>query len=238
MAPARRAGDNAMNAAGHPLDRYDWTRILGQLDAEGWAPLPALFDPPQARARAQAFGDPAAVRTGGERDERRALRLPAPPLLRDLPRALYARLAPLAQSWAQRLGRDIRYPPDPDAGRAAPHAEPAALTRLRLDGHEALRHAHDDTAFPILLVALLSDPAHDFSGGEFVMTEQRPRQQSRPLVLPLGLGDATLIACAHRPIRGARDDYRATLRHAVSRVRDGERRGLELPLDAPRSVPG
>ncbi|WZB73548.1 hypothetical protein WJ972_18795 [Achromobacter insuavis] len=111
MAPARRAGDNAMNAAGHPLDRYDWTRILGQLDAEGWAPLPALFDPPQARELARAFDDPAAVRIGGERDERRALRLPAPPLLRDLPRALHARLLPLAQSWAQRLGHDIRYPP-------------------------------------------------------------------------------------------------------------------------------
>lgn len=86
-------------------------------------------------------------------------------------------------------------------------------------------------------MALLSDPAHDFSGGEFVMTEQRPRQQSRPLVLPLGLGDAALIAAAHRPIRGARDDYRATLRHAVSRVRGGELRGLELPLDGHESVP-
>lgn len=226
-----------MNAAGHPLDRYDWPRILDQLDAEGWAPLPALFSPSQARALARAFDDPAAARITGEYDERRALLLPAPAPLRDLPRALYARLTPLAQSWAQRLGRDIRYPPAPDAGRAAPDADPAVLTRLRLDGHEALRHAHGETAFPILLVALLSDPAHDFSGGEFVMTEQRPRQQSRPLVLPLGLGDAALIAAAHRPIRGARDDYRATLRHAVSRVRGGERHGLELPLDGHESVP-
>ncbi|MFY1971727.1 2OG-Fe(II) oxygenase [Achromobacter dolens] len=237
MAHAHRAGGNVMNAAGHPLDRYDWTGIVGQLDAEGWAPLPALFSPPQARALARAFDDPAAVRISGERDERRALRLPAPPPLRDLPCALYARLAPLAQSWAQRLGHDVRYRPDLDAERTAPDG-PAVLTCLRLDGYEALQHAHDDWAFPIRLVALLSDPARDFSGGEFVMTEQRPRQQSRPLVLPLGLGDAALIAAAHRPIRGARGDYRATLRHAVSRVRGGERRGLELPLDGQAFAPG
>lgn len=214
-----------MNAAGHPLDRYDWTRILGQLDAEGWAPLPALFDPPQARALAQAFDDPAAVRIGGERDERRALRLPAPPLLRDLPRALYARLAPLAQSWAQRLGRDIRYPPDPDAGRAAPYAEPAALTRLRQDGFEALRHAHDDTAFPILLVALLSDPAHDFSGGEFVMTETDSAGQ-RAEVLPLRQGDALVFTVNQRPVAGARGWRRVAMRHGVSALRDGQRHTL------------
>ena len=227
-----------MNAAGHPLDRYDWPRILDQLDAEGWAPLPTLFSAPQARTLAQAFDDPAAVRITGEQDEHRTLRPPAPPPLHDLPSALHARLAPLAQSWARRLGRDTPCPADPDAAPARPGAAPAVLSRLRPDGYEALRHAGDEAAFPFVLVALLSAPAHDFSGGEFVMTEQRPRQQSRPLVLPLGLGDAALIAAAHRPIRGARDDYRATLRHAVSRVRGGERHGLELPLDGHKSVPG
>ena len=117
------------------------------------------------------------------------------------------------------------------AAPAATAMAPPCLNRLRQDGFLPLRHAADDAAFPFGLIALLSETGQDFTGGEFVMTEQRPRQQSRPMVLPLQRGDAAVIAVAHRPVHGANGDYRATLRHAVSRVRSGERVGLSLPLD-------
>lgn len=212
-------------SAAPTLDRYDWTEIHRQLDAEGWALLPALFNPDQARALACLFDDPGAP-ASADRASCRTLRAPLPAGLDALRQALHARLLPLARTWARRLGRDP----------AAFSPAPASLERLLVDGCLPLRHAQDDTAFPFCLTALLSEPGQDFTGGEFVMTEQRPRQQSRPQVLALGLGDGAVIAAAHRPIRGAQGDYRATLRHAVSRVRGGERRGLALPLGLP-SVP-
>ena len=219
-----------MTAAAHALERYDWARIAQQLDAEGWAPLPALFSAAQVRALTQAFDAPdAASQTQAlaHQGERRSLNGALPAALDGLAPALHARLAPLAQSWSQRLGRVA-------ASLPLGLADAPLLHRLREDEAHPLTHEMDDAAFPLRLVALLSDPGQDFSGGEFVMTEQRPRQQSRPLVLPLGLGDAALIAAAHRPIRGAQGDYRATLRHAISRVRGGMRMGLELPLNSPR----
>ncbi|MGE8658050.1 MAG: 2OG-Fe(II) oxygenase [Achromobacter sp.] len=211
-----------------PLDRYDWARILEQLDTEGWAPLPALFSPAQARALARAFDDPRTVPTGAADGTCRSLPPPLPHGLDALQARLHARLAPLARTWARRLER---------AAPAATAAAPACLSRLRQDDCQPLRHAADGAAFPFGLIALLSEPGHDFSGGEFVMTEQRPRQQSRPMVLPLARGDGAVIAVAHRPVQGASGDYRATLRRAISRVRGGERMGLSLPLDGPPAPP-
>ncbi|MCV6903334.1 MAG: 2OG-Fe(II) oxygenase [Achromobacter xylosoxidans] len=204
------------------LQRYDWGHIQRQLDAEGWALLPALFSATQAVAMARAFDDAQAMPSGVEGDTWRALRPPLPSGLDALQGALRARLAPLADAWARRLGR---------AAPAPTAMAPPCLNRLRQDGYLSLRHAADDAAFPFGLIALLSVPGQDFTGGEFVMTEQRPRQQSRPMVLPLRRGDAAVIAVAHRPVHGANGDYRATLRHAISRVRSGERVGLSLPLD-------
>lgn len=217
-----------MTAAAQALDRYDWQRIEQQIDTEGWALLPALFSPAQARTLAQAFEEPATLRQApapARQGERRYLQAPLPNALDGLQSALHARLAPLAQSWAQRLGRDA-------SNVSLPLSAPPTMHRLHEGDSHPLVHEPDEGAFPLRLVALLSEPGQDFSGGEFVMTEQRPRQQSRPLVLPLGLGDAALIAAAHRPIRGAQGDYRATLRHAISRVRSGVRVGLQLPLGA------
>ncbi len=210
------------------LDRYDWTHILEHLDAEGWAPLPALFSPARAAELARAFDDPRTLPAGADGQACRSWRPPLPDGLDALQRQLHARLAPLARSWAQRLGR---------AAPAATAAAPACLSRLGQDGSLPLRHAADDAAFPFCLIALLSEPGRDFTGGEFVMTEQRPRQQSRPMVLPLRRGDGAVIAAAHRPVRGANGDYRATLRHAISRVRSGERVGLSLPLDGQSAPP-
>lgn len=116
----------------------------------------------------------------------------------------------------------------PDQRANAAHAS-SYLSRLGTEDFMALHQRHNgERIFPLQIVALLSEPGADFQGGEFVMTEQRPRMQSRPMVLPLQLGDAAIITTAERPFRGARGDYRVNLRHAISRVRGGERIGLEL----------
>ena len=165
-------------------------------------------------------------------------RLPAP--LAQWRTALYRRLAVIANRWNEDLGVEDRFPAQLEdflqrnrsAGqmRAQSH-----LSRLGAEDHVALHQCNDGAqVFPLQIVAVLSEPGADFQGGEFVMTEQRPRMQSRPMVLPLRLGDLAVIATAERPFKGAKGYYRVNLKHAVSRVRQGERIGLELSLhDAP-----
>ncbi|AUA56742.1 Uncharacterized protein conserved in bacteria (DUF2086) [Achromobacter spanius] len=198
-----------------PLDRYDWPLIGQQLNAEGWALLPGLF--PQEAARKLAQSDSTAT-------------------LEALRASLYRRLLPIARAWADALQQDAPYPDDftlwmqhnRNAGQTRPLS---AIQRLGQDDYQALtQHADGDAVFPLQLVALLSDPDTAFAGGEFVMTEQRPRMQSRPMVLPLRCGDAAVIAVSHRPVRGANNVYRVTARQAISRVRAGQRVGLELVL--------
>ncbi|MGE8682089.1 MAG: 2OG-Fe(II) oxygenase [Achromobacter marplatensis] len=199
-----------------PLAHYDWDLIARQLDAEGWALLPGLFQEDAARRLAWTGAEAAAF------DSLRA--------------HLYRQLLPVARSWAAALQQDAAYPDDfsawmqrnRDAGQTRPLT---ALHCLRADAYQPLiQHADGAHVFPLELVALLSQPGTDFTGGEFVMTEQRPRMQSRPMVLPLELGDAAVIAVSHRPVQGVRDIYRVTARQAVSRVRSGERTGLEVLL--------
>ncbi|KNE23277.1 2OG-Fe(II) oxygenase [Achromobacter spanius] len=198
-----------------PLDRYDWNLIKQPLDAEGWALLPGFFPPEAARQLAQT--DSTAT-------------------LETLRPLLYRRLLPIARAWANALQQDAPYPDDfatwiqhnHDAGQARPLS---AIHRLGQDDYQPLtQHADGDAVFPLQLVALLSDPDTAFTGGEFVMTEQRPRMQSRPMVLPLRYGDAAVIAVSHRPVQGAHNVYRVTARHAISRVRTGQRVGLEMLL--------
>lgn len=205
-----------MTSATPDLTRYDWDLIARQLDAEGWALLPGLFPQDAARQAAQTSADPA--------------------WLNALRADLYRRLLPIARAWTAALGQDAAFPDDftawtqrlRDAGQTR---QLSGLHRLQADGYQPLiQHADGELVFPLQLVALLSEPGVDFAGGEFVMTEQRPRMQSRPMVLPLGLGDGAVIAVSHRPFQGARDRYRVTARQAVSRVRAGERIGLEVLL--------
>lgn len=205
-----------------PLDHYSWELVARDLDAEGWALLPGFFAPAVAQRLALPANLPTTVPDTLTRLE--ALR-----------HALYPRLLPIARAWAAALHLDTHYPDDfptwLHGNRAAGQTRPlSAVRRLQTDGYQPLRQHVEDVTFPLQLVALLSAPGRDFTGGEFVMTEQRPRLQSRPMVLPLGLGDAAVIAVSHRPVQGARDVYRVTARHAVSRVRSGERVGLELLL--------
>lgn len=220
-----------------PLDNYDWPRIARALDAQGWALLPSLFAPDDARQLAQAAisatrPEPAQAGHG----ERYVLSDTLPPPLARLRADLYRRLLPVARAWTAALGQDATYPDELDTytqwNRQAGQRRPlSAIQRLRADDYQPLlQHADGTCVFPLRLIALLSEPGQDYTGGEIVMTEQRPRMQSRPMVLPLRLGDAAVIAVSHRPVQGAQGTYRVTARQAISRVRSGERLGLDLML--------
>ncbi|MDW3688256.1 2OG-Fe(II) oxygenase [Cupriavidus sp. CV2] len=235
-----------MHTATHMIDRLDWPGIAAQLDMEGYAVLPGLLTPEQARALGQRAGHSEGVRrvslASGDLGRGDffyfAERLPSP--LATWREAFYRHLAPIANSWNEALDAAYRYPAELDdflernrqAGQTRTQSN---LSRLREDDYLAL-HQRDEGehVFPLQLVALLGEPGTDFTGGEFVMTEQRPRMQSRPMVLPLKLGDAAIISTAQRPCKGSKGYYRVNLKHAISRVRGGERLGLELSLhDAP-----
>ncbi|MFD4837519.1 2OG-Fe(II) oxygenase [Achromobacter sp. NPDC058515] len=226
-----------MTPAFQPLDTYDWPRIAQDLDAQGWAMLPSLFAADAAREMAQAMAAtarPSPAQAG--HGDRYALPDPLPAALSRLRADLYRRLLPVARAWAAALGQDASYPDDLSTytqqnHRAGQRHSLSAILRLRADDYQPLlQHADGACVFPLRLIALLSEPGQDFTGGEVVMTEQRPRMQSRPMVLPLQWGDAAVIAVSHRPVRGAQGIYRVTARQAVSRVLGGERLGLELAL--------
>jgi hypothetical protein len=154
---------------------------------------------------------------------------PLPEIIASLREAFYPRLAPIANEWHRRMGIDRRFPESLraflDECHADGQARPTPLLLKYGPGdynclHQDLYGAH---VFPIQLVILLSEPSADFTGGEFVMTEQRPRMQSRAEVVPLSLGHGALFTVNDRPKAGSRGDYRIKMRHGVSRVRSGER---------------
>lgn len=221
------------------LDSLDWLDIGLQLDAEGHAVLPGLLGTDVARCLAQRITESGASRVGLESGDPGSGELfyfgagmPAP--LEQWRVALYRRLVVVANRWNDILGVDHRYPEELEDflqrnRKAGQTRAQSYLSRLRVEDHMPLHQRNDgEQVFPMQIVAVLSEPGVDFQGGEFVMTEQRPRMQSRPMVLPLSLGDVAIIATAERPFRGTRGYYRVNLKHAISRVRKGERIGLEL----------
>ncbi|MGE8320535.1 MAG: 2OG-Fe(II) oxygenase [Comamonas sp.] len=210
------------------MDRLDWAAINAELDAEGYALLPGLLGTEAARGLArQIVRDEAAQRMPLAelgRGELLAWSGHLPPPLQAWRAAFHPHLVAIANRWRQALGEDGRLAAAPGGGWP-----PSQASRLGVEGWMALRQGSEGgQGFPLQLVVLLSEPGVDFDGGEFVMTEQRPRMQSRPMVLPLRLGDAALIGAAARPVWGAHGCYRVQMRHAISRVRRGERIGVEL----------
>jgi hypothetical protein len=228
-----------MTALDATLDRLNWADIGMQLDAEGHAVLPGLLGADVARSLAQQTMAPGAHSVTLESGDLGRGELfyfgagmPAP--LEQWRTALYRRLVAVANRWNETLGIDHRYPAELEDflrhnQKAGQTRAQSHLSRLGLEDHVSL-HQRDDggQVFPMQIVAVLSEPGTDFRGGEFVMTEQRPRMQSRPMVLPLKLGDAAIITTAERPFKGTKGYYRVNLKHAISRVRKGERIGLEL----------
>ncbi len=219
------------------IDSVDWHAIGEALDTRGWAVLPRLIDTETARATA-ALDDRddcfrsriVMARHGFGRGTYGYFAYPLPPLVAQLRAVLYPRLTPLANRWHERLGEVERFPATHEEYLARCHAagqqRPTPLLLRYGTGdynclHQDIYGAH---TFPLQVAILLSAPGTGFTGGDFVLTEQRPRMQSRVDVVPLAQGDAVIFAVRHRPVQGARGDYRVTMRHGVSTVRSGERR--------------
>ena len=229
-----------MDAAAHDVDTrmaaLQWPQIESELDAQGAALLPRLITPDECRSLAALYDDDGAFRStvvmarhGFGQGEYRYFRYPLPPLIGALRRAVYPHLVPMANRWHEAMGLATRFPPSHDAWIRHCHAigqqrPTPLLLRYGAGDYNCLHQdVYGAAVFPLQLVLLLSHPGRDFDGGEFVMTEQRPRLQSRAMVLPLRQGDGALIAVRQRPVRGARGFYRVNLRHGVSSVRSGQR---------------
>ena len=241
-APERHQPDiAAAEAAAGRIDGVDWPQVAAGLDAEGCALIERLVEPADCTALAALYADEERFRSrvvmarhGFGRGEYQYFRYPLPALVAALRTALYPRLAEIANRWNETLGSDARFPAEHKAYvkrcHAAGQRRPTPLLLKYGEGDYNCLHQdlYGEHVFPLQLVMLLSEPGRDFSGGEFVMTEQRPRMQSRPMVLPLRQGDAAVIAVHQRPVHGARGVYRVNLRHGVSRMRSGQRHTLGI----------
>ena len=215
---------------------YDWQALTNELDGFGCAVLPKLLAPEECRGIAELYPDESHFRShvvmarhGFGKGEYRYFKYPLPDLLAGLRTALYPRLAGLANEWNRRMGIDRRYP-DAHADflaqcHQAGQSRPTPLLLQYVPGDFNCLHQdlYGDLAFPMQVAILLSEPGRDFTGGEFALTEQRPRMQSRVEVVPLRQGDAVAFAVHNRPVQGSKGNYRVNLRHGVSRVRSGMR---------------
>ncbi len=217
----------------------DWRDIAAGLDAHGCCTIPQLLEVAECRELVESYGDTGAFRKmvvmarhGFGRGEYQYFAYPLPRTIATLRAELYTRLAPLANRWNERLRIDTRFPGTHAEFLARCHAagqtRPTPLLLKYAAGDYNCLHQdlYGEQVFPLQVAVLLSRPGEDFTGGEFVLTEQRPRMQSRAEVVPLGQGDAVIFAVHHRPVDGTRGTYRVNLRHGVSRVRRGQRHTL------------
>ncbi len=219
----------------------DWQRIATDLDAHGCAAASAVLSPEECKVLAEGYAEERPFRSrivmarhGFGRGEYKYFAHPLPEVVARLRGALYPELARIANRWNEALGIDVRYPADHaaflDRCHRAGQTKPTPLLLQYGEGdynclHQDLYGKH---AFPLQATFLLSVPGQDFTGGEFVLTEQRPRMQSRAEAVALGQGDGVIFPVHHRPVAGTRGSYRVNLRHGVSRVRSGHRHTLGI----------
>jgi len=214
----------------------DWQQVTKSLDAQGCALIERLLAPEECDALASLYPADSLFRSrivmgrhGFGRGEYKYFRYPLPAIISGLRNSIYPHLVPIANRWNQDMGIDVRYPVKHadfiarchQAGQLRPTP---LLLQYGVDDYNCLHQdLYGEHVFPIQVAILLSEPGRDFTGGEFVLTEQRPRMQSRPEVVPLKQGDAVAFAVHHRPVQGTRGMYRVNLRHGVSRLRSGQR---------------
>jgi hypothetical protein len=223
------------------LASIDWTRVAVDLDAHGFAMLPGILTPDECRDVAALYEGGGRFRShvvmarhGFGRGEYKYFDHPLPPLVASLRASLYARLTPITNRWNEAMGLDVRYPSAHADFLARCHAagqtRPTPLLLQYGTGDYNCLHQdlYGEHVFPLQAAFLLSEPGDDFAGGEFVLTEQRPRMQSRAEVVPLRRGDAVVFAVHHRPVQGTRGSYRVTMRHGVSRLRSGHRHTMGI----------
>ena len=224
---------------GARIEALDWDAIAVALDRDGWAVLPGLLSGAECDDTAALYAEEARFRShvfmarhGFGRGEYRYFAYPSPPLVEALRSGLYPSLAPIANRWHERMGIAVRFPAEHaeflarchDAGQRRP--TPLLLQYGAGDYNCLHQDLYGEHVFPLQIAVLLSAPGEDFVGGEFVLTEQRPRMQSRAAVVPLAKGDAVVFAVNARPVKGARGDYRVAMRHGVSEIRSGRRHTL------------
>jgi hypothetical protein len=223
------------------VDRQDWAAVAAELDRAGCAPVGRLLDAAQCGEVSALYDDPSRFRSTIDmeryrfgRGQYRYFARPLPALVDELRHALYPRLLPIAREWAERLGRDPLWPDTLDewldrchrAGQSRP--TPILLRYGTGDWNALHRDLYGDLVFPLQVVIGLDVPGVDFSGGEFLMLEQRPRAQSRGLVRVLEQGHGLVFTTRERPVRSARGWSRAPMRHGVSEVASGRRHPLGL----------
>jgi uncharacterized protein len=218
------------------LRAIDWERVSQDLDAEGYALIPGLLTADECAKLAALYSRNELFRSrlvmerhGFGRGEYKYFAYPLPDLIAGLRTSVYPRLVPIANHWHETMGVESRFPDDHGEFLSRCHqAGQLRPTPLLLQyGPDDYNCLHQDLygahVFPLQLAILLSAPGKDFTGGEFVMTEQRPRMQSRPMLIPLQQGDGVVFAVHQRPVKGTRGYYRVNLRHGVSRIRSGQR---------------
>lgn len=221
------------------LQALDWPRISSRLDVLGNAVIPGLLTPAECIGLAGLYGDPSRFRSrvvmsrhGYGRGEYSYFGYPLPGLVAGLRAQVYPHLVPIANRWNEAMRLPERYLPNHAAFIVRCHAAgqkrpTPLLLQYGVDDYNCLHQdLYGALAFPLQMAILLSVPGVDFTGGEFVMTEQRPRMQSRVEVIELRQGDAVIFAVHHRPVPGARGACRVLLRHGVSILRSGHRHAL------------
>jgi hypothetical protein len=217
----------------------DWQHISDELGAQGCAIIPGLLPAKQSSSLAEQYADKDLFRSrvvmgrhGFGRGEYQYFKYPLPELIGALRASLYPHLAPIANRWNELLRDEVRFPSEHaefiERCHAAGQVRPTPLLlQYQADDYNCLHQdLYGEHVFPLQVAVLLSQPGKDFTGGEFVLTEQRPRMQSRAEVVPLEQGDAVIFAVHHRPVQGTRGIYRVNMRHGVSRLRSGRRHTL------------
>jgi uncharacterized protein len=234
-------GPATRNDVGARIASCDWDGVPRELEAYGNAVLPRLLNTEECRGLAELYADRTLFRSrivmarhGFGRGQYQYFDYPLPVLIDALRTGLYARLTSMANRWNEALAIGIRYPEQHaaflDRCHGAGQTKPTPLLLQYGPGDFNCLHqdVYGEHLFPLQVAVLLSEPGRDFSGGEFVMTEQRPRMQSRADVVPLRQGDAVVFTVRQRPVRGTRGVYRVNLRHGVSRIRSGRRYTLGI----------
>lgn len=219
----------------------NWEEAESSLGQSGFAILASALAPAQCKSLIKLYDDDANFRSrvvmarhGYGRGEYKYFSYPLPPLVKELRTTLYPPLAKIANAWMEKIGSDLRYPATHaaflkrchDAGQTRPTP---LLLRYGAGDYNCLHQdLYGEHVFPLQVAFLLSEPGRDFEGGEFVLTEQRPRMQSRAEVVPLRQGDAVVFAVNERLVQGTRGIYRVKMRHGVSRLRSGHRHTLGI----------
>jgi len=230
----------AMSSTASDLERrvraLDWARLAAELDERGCATTGPLLAPAECRRLVAGYDEEARYRSqiimarhGFGRGEYKYFAYPLPDMVATLRRALYRALAPIANEWQAALGGKADYPAEHDAylarcHRAGQHRPTPLMLKYGPGDYNCLHQdLYGELVFPLQVAFLLSRPARDFTGGEFMLTEQRPRQQSRGEVVSLQQGEGVVFAVNHRPVQGKRGIYRSAMRHGVSRLKSGQR---------------